>query len=423
MGNDIYKKSRVMYIIEAALEYLVSILVAGSFLATVTKEIGISDGLTGIISSFISLGCVFQLFSLLVRRSRMKPFVIAFSIVNQLLFMLVYVIPVVNIGTSAKTVLFVITLFLAYFVYNIAHPKKINWFMSLVSDGARGRFTANKEIISLVAGMVFTYTMGAVIDRFKAVGNIRTAFVLCAVVIFTLTVLHTVTMLLSKEKPDNEGFQKNILKGKISVLSDKNVIRVAIVFVLWNIASYSTIPFYGTYQIKELGFSLTFVSVLQIISSFARLIFSRFMGSFADKKSFAVMIRLCFIITGVGFACGVFCVPQNGRVLFAGYSILHAISMAGINSALINLVFDNVPSEKRADSLAISQALSGVAGFVATLCISPLVEHIQKNGNRLFGLNIYAQQVTSLIALSFTVLAIAYVSIFIIGKRVKRNDA
>lgn len=423
MEKDIYKNSRILYIIEAALEYLVSILVAGSFLATVTKEIGISDGLTGIISSFISLGCVFQLFSLFIRRSRMKPFVITFSIINQLLFMFVYVIPVINIDTTAKTVLFIITLFSAYFIYNIAHPKKINWFMSLVSDGVRGRFTANKEIISLIAGMAFTYAMGAIIDRFKAVGNIRAAFVLCAVVIFTLTVLHTVTMAFSKEKPSNETPQKNLLKEKISVLSDKNVIRVAIVFVIWNIASYSTIPFYGTYQIKELGFSLTFVSMLQIISSFGRLVFSRFMGSLADKKSFAVMLRVCFLIMCIGFAFGVFCVPQNGRVFFAAYSILHAIAMAGINSALINLVFDNVVSEKRADSLAISQALSGVAGFTATLCVSPVVERIQQNGNRLFGVHIYAQQVTSFIALTFTVLAIVYVSVFIIGKRVKSNDA
>ena len=51
-----------MYIFEAALEYLISILVPGSFLATITKELGISDSLTGILSSVISLGCLFQLY-------------------------------------------------------------------------------------------------------------------------------------------------------------------------------------------------------------------------------------------------------------------------------------------------------------------------------------------------------------------------
>lgn len=47
LNNDSsLKRSRLMYIFEAALEYLISILVAGSFLATITKELGVSDSLT-----------------------------------------------------------------------------------------------------------------------------------------------------------------------------------------------------------------------------------------------------------------------------------------------------------------------------------------------------------------------------------------
>lgn len=45
------KRGRLMYIFEVALEYLISVLVAGSFLATITKELGLSDRLTGILSS------------------------------------------------------------------------------------------------------------------------------------------------------------------------------------------------------------------------------------------------------------------------------------------------------------------------------------------------------------------------------------
>ena len=52
MEKDIYKTSRTMYIIEAGLEYLISILFADAFLATLTSSLGISDSLTGIISSF-----------------------------------------------------------------------------------------------------------------------------------------------------------------------------------------------------------------------------------------------------------------------------------------------------------------------------------------------------------------------------------
>ena len=71
-----------MYIFEAALEYLISILVTGSFLATITKELGVSDGLTGILSSVISLGCLFQLLSLSVEQKNLNNSYADFEIVD-----------------------------------------------------------------------------------------------------------------------------------------------------------------------------------------------------------------------------------------------------------------------------------------------------------------------------------------------------
>ena len=173
---DAMKRSRLLYIAEAGLEYLISILVAGSFLATLTRELGMSDSLTGILSSVITLGCLFQLLSVSWRPLRAKKAVVLLSVTNQLLFLLLYLIPLLNIGKTLKIAVFVAVVFLAYLVYNFAHPKKINWLMSLVEDGARGVFTANKEIVSLIMGMAFSFGMGALCDYFTARGETRMAF-------------------------------------------------------------------------------------------------------------------------------------------------------------------------------------------------------------------------------------------------------
>ena len=130
LSNTVLKRSRIMYIFEAAFEYLISILVAGSFLATLTKEIGLSDSVTGVISSIISLGCVFQLLSIFLRAKKVKVIVILMSLVNQILFMLLYVVPLFDISKTAKSVIFVVLIVSAYIIYNFVHPKKINWLMS-----------------------------------------------------------------------------------------------------------------------------------------------------------------------------------------------------------------------------------------------------------------------------------------------------
>ena len=115
-----------MYVGQATFEYLISILVHGSYLASITKNLGMSDSLTGILSSVISLGCLFQLLSLTFRVKRVKPFVVTFSLINQLLFLLLYVIPIVQIPPQYKTIIFIISIFVAYFLYNLAHPNKIH---------------------------------------------------------------------------------------------------------------------------------------------------------------------------------------------------------------------------------------------------------------------------------------------------------
>ena len=365
-----------MYIIEAGVEYLISILVADMYLARLTKALGIGDNITGILSSIISLGCLFQLVATLLRKGRSKPLVIGLSILNQLLFMFLYIIPLTDWDRGVRQGIFIATIVLAYFFYNVAHPKKINWFMSLVDDGKRGRFTAKKEVISLILGVAFNFAMGALIEKFEANGNVRGAFIVCGVAIFGFMILHTLTMLLTVEKEQpkkEETLEKPLKSGMFESLKDKNVLRVTLVFCLWQISNACASPFYGAYKENVLGFDAVFgVAILGAIYAVARSVFSFVLGKYADKYSFASMLQICYTIAGIAFLVNSFCRPENGRVVYPIYYTLNAIAMGGINSALINLCYDYVTPEKRTDALAVSLAISGVCGFLTTLASMPI---------------------------------------------------
>lgn len=423
MDEKLLKRSRLYYIVEAALEYFISILVAGTFLATLTNDLGFDTATTGVISSIISLGCVFQLIAMFVFRGRVKTPVIILSIFNQLLFTVLYVIPLLGGDEALKQALFVVTIFMAYLVYNIAHPAKIDWLMSLVDDTRRGRFTATKEIVSLISGTAFTFAMGFVIDYFEAKNDLKSSFIVIAIGMGVLTLMHTLTMVFTVEKPKDTE-QKQGFKDTMRVLSDKNVIKVTLAFALWYIANNFTTPFYGAYQrdVDGLNFPMWFISILAAIYAVARSIFSYVWGAYADKYSFANMIRICFGVAGVGFLFNVFCVPSNGWVIYTIYYIFNAIAMAGINSALINLCFDYVSEERRRSALAVSQAIAGLVGFITTMAVSPLVSYIESSGNMLFGIHMYPTQLTSLVSALLTVVCIIYVSIFMVRKGAKNAE-
>ena len=90
-----YVQSRRAYMAQCTIEYFISILVADAFLAKLLTHIGISDSLTGIISSFISFAFLFQLLSIwLVKKIKStKKTVLVFDTLSQLFFMSIYIIP------------------------------------------------------------------------------------------------------------------------------------------------------------------------------------------------------------------------------------------------------------------------------------------------------------------------------------------
>ena len=67
---------------------------------------------------------MFQLLSVFYRRQRVKHFVMILSVVNQLIFMFLYVIPLGGGGKQFKMLIFIVAILLAYLLYNFAHPKK-----------------------------------------------------------------------------------------------------------------------------------------------------------------------------------------------------------------------------------------------------------------------------------------------------------
>ena len=55
MKKDIYRGSRIGYIIEEAANYFITILLSGAYLAKLTQELGFSDSLYISIPSFIEM--------------------------------------------------------------------------------------------------------------------------------------------------------------------------------------------------------------------------------------------------------------------------------------------------------------------------------------------------------------------------------
>ena len=404
------KRGRLLYVFYAALEYLIALAVSGSFLAKLTTSIGMSDSLTGIIAAVTSLGGLFQLLSMFIHKSRVKRFVVPMTIVTQLLFMFLYLIPRLALGQQVSSVTFALTMLAAQMLMNIAAPKRSSWLMSLVADRERGIFSAYKEMFSLVMGMSFSFGMGALFDWLEGMGRLQTAFGLMAAVMTACMLLGALCLMGTMEKPLPQAAVRKPLKQTVrDLLNNRRLRSVALLYILYFIINNASIPFFGTYQLGELGFSLKLVSGFGILSSVSRMVVSPYWGKYADRHSFAAMLEKCFLILGAAFLFTTLANPSNGKIMFALYYILHGVAMGGVNSGMFNLVFDCAGLEERADALAICQSVSGLTGFLTTLAFSAVVAGLQQGGNQLFGMTVYAQQLLSVVSFVGTLGVIAFI--------------
>lgn len=417
-----YKRGRAAFHAEALFEYLIAITIADSFLAALAKSIGLSDALTGICASIISLAGLTQIFTVLFDHSKPKKLLILrIHLVNQLMFACLYFLPFFNVSREMKTVLFVLLLLGGFLCANITYSIRYSLAMSSVERKKYGSYTATKEMISLVGGMIFEYVFGRISDHYRANGDELTCYLIFGCTIVVLAMLHAFSVSMFREdKPEIPVVtEKESLKTRLfdmcSLLKEKRVRSVMLVFVLWKIADYFVVPFMGTYAIDTengLGYSLTVVSILSIVGCLIRFVISKPVGRFADKTSQCVMLIPMFGIAAVAMICGMLAAPGR-EWLFAGYRVLRIVALAGISGGTLNLILEYIPESQYDYATALNQCVIGVLGFVSSLVASLLLSHIQNNGNTLFGIHVFPQQVLSGVGAVITVGIVIYLTVYI----------
>lgn len=414
-----YKRSRRAYTCECMFEYFIFILVSGQFLTILLKHLGVPDSLNGIIQSIISLAFLVQLLSVFVlnRITNVKRFAILFHTTGQLLFVLLFCVPFFPLPAELRHVMAVVCPAAAYcglyFVTSIVY----RWGNSFVEPHHRGRFGATKEVISLASGITLTLVMGVVIDLFVTGGNIEGGFIVLALSILIFCVSDLVCLLLIKNdrREASEGGEppsrlpvKEVIKN---TLGNRYFMNTVVLASLWKISIFLIIGFMGTYMDNkhELNFSVGVVQAVTLLGMLCRLILSKPIGKYSDRHSYAKGMRLGITLGAIGFFVNMFTAPGGfTRFLIIPYFLFYTGALAGIDSNNLNLPYNYVDEKYFVHASAIKNSISGIAGFAASLLGGALLSRVQRNGNSFLGIQVYGQQVLSMLAFLVAVIAILF---------------
>ena len=412
-GSAEYKRSQKAYTIECAFEYFISLLVTDAFLAKLLRSMGADDALCGIISSFISLAMLFQLCALLVvgRIRNVKKTAVTVHTAAQLLFTSLYLIPFLPFPDEYKRPVFIACMLAAYLGNYLVTSVIFKWGMSFVDPARRARYASVKEMVSLASGVIVSLSIGAATDAFDAAGNVRGGFAFTAVCMAIFSLCDLICLLLIKNEPVKEKTERQpLLPALKAVFSNRAFIRVLLIHCLFNIATYATIGFMGTYKQDELAYTIGQIQIINTVGVAGRFLASRPFGRFSDRFTYYKGIMLALVILASAFALNMFTSP-SARWLVIAFTLLQSVSCAGTSQNLLNITYAYVPEKYFVHATVIKSSVSGVVGFCATLVSGRLLSAVQANGNTFLGMHVYSQQLLSAISLAVTLITLVYMAI------------
>lgn len=406
-----YRRSRSAYRVFCMLEYFISLLVTDVFLFKLLTHVGLSDSSIGVISSLMTVACLFQLTSLwLVRRIRsVKRWCVSCCVASQTIFVALYLLPALPGGLGPKTVLAYVGILLGYLLSNAVTAILFQWANGFVDPRCRATYSAGKEMMSLLGGMVFTFVLGMVMDRCEAADRLEDAFTVILILGLVINLMSLLFLLRIDSRWPGRREAPPPMRQVLSALARNRGLRQIIVLsTLWNCAQYITIGFLGSYKSRELMLSVGAVQVINILANLCRFLLSRPLGRLADRTSYAACMELALAVAAVGFLAASLTTAATWPLIVV-FTVLVAVSQAGIGQNLMNIVYDYVPDAYFVQASSLRNCIGGLCGFGASLVGSCILQAVQRGGNRVLGVEIYGQQVLAALSCLMTVAAACYV--------------
>jgi Na+/melibiose symporter-like transporter len=313
--------------------------------------------------------------------------------------MCVFLLPFLPLQNSARTALVFITIGGGFLLKYLQLNLYYKWGNSFVKPEKRGAFSARNEAISMAAGVVFTLVIGALVDHYDKRGQIENSFIVIACVIAFLTILDFVMLLLIKNQSTEDALkqQQPIKKVIQNTLGNSSFRNMTIMLALFDVSMYLTTGFLGTFKTEDLLLSVGAVQLINIFAGILRCILSKPVGKWADKTSFAYVYRLGLWMYAFSYLLLVF-TTKNTWWLIIGFAVCSNVAETGVSANTNNMTYSYVPIDYFVQAQAIRSSIAGILGFFASLLGSWILAAVQQNGNMVFGITVYGQQVLALLS-------------------------
>ncbi|NLR57033.1 MFS transporter [Chitinophaga polysaccharea] len=370
--TDIKQGMQILIVDGLAAEAMIT-LTGGAFLVAMALLMGANNLQIGLISALPTLTNVFQLVSIwLVRRTNNRRLVtVVCSLLARIPLLLTGVIPLLfpDLGNIRFLIVF---LFFFYFFGSVAGPSWNAWVKDLVPEHVMGSYFAKRSaytqglnvILSLLAAFGVDY-----IRRHYPAYELTTYY--CMFVLAGIAGIVGALILARAEEPQSQMDKANIFKLLMRPLQDPNFLRLLLFNSAWAFAVGIAMPFFTVFMMKSMHLSLSYITVLLMVSQLTGVFTFRMWGIFADRYSnksiiaisgplyVACLVAWCFV--------GIYSMQYINILLLVLIHIFTGIANAGVNLSLNNIGLKLAPTRDAVVYLSAKNIITAVFSALAPL--------------------------------------------------------
>jgi len=306
-------------------------------------------------------------------------------IVRSVLFQALMLIPIALLSllflfkSTAKFVsyapLMLVFFFTLYVIFGSLYgPAWASWIGDLVSEKHRYSFFAKRNIVCGAAALITTLLAGFFLDLWK-----KEAVYIGFIIIFMIAMVARLfsRYFLSKKYESKLKLEKGYYFSFFDFLKrmrynnfGRFVIYIAAIIFATNIAG----PFFAVYMLKDLNFSYTTFTIINISAAVTTLFAFRYWGNFSEKYGNIKIVKFC----------GLFLVPLLPILWIFSHNfwwlifiqVLSGLTWAGFNLAAGNFVYDTVTPQRRSLCVAYQNVINGLAVFSGATIGGLIATHV-----------------------------------------------
>jgi len=343
------------------------------FLVAFALALGASNAVIGLLAAIPPLAQLLQLPSIyLVERLRRRRMItVLASAASRSSIFVMALIPffMPNLQGLILLILSVIT----HAVFNAMSTTAWNsWMRDLVPEERLGRFFSKRLLIQTIVGIVATLSTGFFLEWWitsmtgqEIIGYAFVffmGFVAGMVGVYILSTIPEPSMKPLEEFPKFSELVKRPLRNQ-------NYRNLMFFSGTWSLATALVAPFFTVYLLVRLGFPISIVTVLSVVTQGTSILFYRLWGRLSDRFSNKDVLQITTPVFVIGIILWIFAgMPILNGVLLFLVILIHVLlgfGAAGINLASGNMALKLAPKGEATPFLASWSFINSLAAAVA----------------------------------------------------------